>query len=265
MNRTPPGLLTQLTGSIRGRQQQTVKPIVLTLDELNDSGEAAAIVPPRGTIVIYFAAQNDATVDSITTALSARDSVQLQSLGREALQRFRTAPRLPEDQVVNALTSVECLFTVSYAGRTVVEHIGLLPGQTFGTRTLAYIGSPTNDADFQITEFRASTNTPSYKYLIAKRAPVLTELERSVLNRLPVERQGLTVGGLLAADTFQEVADVVKNMVNDAERQKEGKKGIRFDLLDEISNQLQAGTLDPTATVQALMNAREQLVLRSMQ
>jgi hypothetical protein len=257
--------LAALRRELQTRDLQFVKPTVLTVGDVESGGDAQAVTPPAGSIVIYYAAAGDKLLASIQAALSAKDNKQLARLGREARKRLEAWEPRSENQILAELPEIPCLFDVRYNTKTVADHVGLLGKLRFGTVTLPYTGGRIADNGFQIAEYRKTAQTRGYQYFIAKRAPVLTRLERAALERVSAELSEIHVGSPVAEDTVKEVADVVKQMVKEAKEMKEqAKRGPRFDLLDRLDKLLEQGKVSPTATAQALIEARLELLARSM-
>lgn len=99
------------------------------------------------------------------------------------------------------------------------------------------------------------------RYLIAIRPPVLTDLEKAALERLPAELVELTIGGSVETekeDTMKKVADAAAEMVR-REKTTWHKPGI----LDFLEDQLEAQSISPNASAALLMQAREELIIRS--
>jgi hypothetical protein len=154
--------ITNLRNSLLERTLRFVKPQIMTLDDIDDSGDAIAIVPPPGSIVVYYAARGEEIIDRLSVALSTRDNSQLSVLGNKARKQFNDQPRLSETQILEEISSVPCLFDVRYGRKTVAENVGLFGSNSFGTVTLTYIGGPIADEDFQLVEYCISNDTPGY-------------------------------------------------------------------------------------------------------
>lgn len=255
---------TQIRRELAGRDLRAVSPRVIAVEELEDSGDALAVTPPEGSIVVYYAAaESGALLDAIASALVERDAARLRELGGRVLTTFRAQRRITEAEMPQArqdLLALPCLFEVRYGNRAVAGPIGLLYGNPFGTVTLGYNG-PIEDRELSIAEYHAANSGAGYSYLVARRAPELSELERLVLEHLPasVGQFDLAAMAKPTGDTFQQVADVAKQMVADARATKKGT----MPFLPLLNERLRTQEISLTASAQTLARARRELMARS--
>ena len=262
---------TELRNLIGGWELKFVKPHVMSLEKLNlkIENDLDSLIPPRGTIVIYYAAADSKVLDDLARAFLAENVHEVRSIARELQSNSSSRPRLSEEEALRGLHGADCLFDVRYRGKTIADLLGLYGGLRFATTTLSYIGGPTVRDDFQIVQYLKTKEHPGYKFLITIRPPVLTALEQAVIEKIPVEMLEVTVGRPMAADTAKEVADAVREAAEKAVRDKRARENggptpESTRLLHEIEEMLKAGTIGPTETAEALMRARHELLFRSI-
>jgi hypothetical protein len=241
-------------------------PRVLDFDKLSLHSldkDVVSVVPPRSSVVVYYAPAASGFIRDLAAAFSTSDERHLRTIGREMRASFDAQPKLSEKQALERLRAAECLFDVRYSSKTIAENFGLIGQLRFATVTLSYIGIEAIENDFKILEYITARTTPGYEYLIARRAPVLTDLEKAALKKVPNELLEITVGKPVASDTMKEVADFIAREVEKA-KQTRGCMGIPESIdLQELGRMLQSGTINPTGTAHALMRAREDLFFRS--
>jgi hypothetical protein len=250
-------LLTHLTS----RPLRFTTPRVLNVAHVEGSASTIGVVPPRGSVVIYCAPNPGAIIDSIEQALSSNDRRALETLASQIDDLLKDKVEPSAEEVLRTLHEVETVFEVRYRGKTIVEANGLLRGYAFSTTTVAYTGGALRAEDFAVAEHVVDEKAAGYRYLIAIRPPVLTELERAVLEKLPVELAEMTIGGSVSTDkedTVKKVADAAAEMVR-REKTTWHKPGI----LDFLDDQLETHSISPNASAALLMKAREELIIRS--
>ena len=278
--------IARLRNQVEGWDRRSIKPRVLDVSRLSlrldaDIGvrsrarDLAAVIPVRGSIVVFYGSADNGIIAELSKAIREEDEHRLSAIGSEARSSFRGLPTLTESNAIDEASAAKYLFDVKYAGKTAAGMVGLNRGMRLATATLSYVGGPTVPDDFEIVEYRRQPSGPGLDYLIALRAPILTYLERAMLDKIPHEQLEVTVGVQMAEDTFQQVADVAKQMVEEvkqeaqknAARQKgRGNPTPQFtNILNDLDQLLQSGRISPTETAKRLMQARQDLLFRSLQ
>jgi hypothetical protein len=253
----------QLRAQVQGRVVRLKSPRLIDASDVSGSADTVGVVPPRGTLVVSYAGARDGSVRELADALESNDRGKLIALASRVNARVEHRQEPSQRDAYVALKDTAVLFDVRYRGKTVVESAGLLPGYSFGTITLAYLGGTLNADDFVIAEYLADeSDDPGYDYLVAARPPVLTELERAVLKKMPDDLRemvvGLPLGEEQEKDTFKQVADVAKEMV-----EREKTTWHRPDILERLESHLRTGEVSVGASIASLMQARRELILRS--
>jgi hypothetical protein len=252
---------SELRAHLESRPLRFATPRFIDVAHVEGSYSTIGVVPPRGSVVIYCAPNPGTILDSLEEALTRNDRRTLDALARQIDDLLKDKVDPSNDEVMRALHEVETVFEVRYRGKTIVEANGLLNGYSFSTTTVAYTGGALKAEDFTVAEHVLHEQAEGYRYLIASRPPVLSELERAVFEKLPAELAEMTIGGSVATekeDTMKKVADAAAEMVR-REKTTWHKPGI-LDFLDE---QLQVQSLSPNASAALLMKAREELIIRS--
>lgn len=254
-------IYSDLRSHLTSRPLRFVKPSVLDVAHVEGSFSTIGVVPPRGSAVIYCAPKPGTIIDRIERALAGNDRKSLETLAAEIDDLLKDKAEPSGEEVARALQNVETLFEVRYRGKTILEVNGLLDGYSFSTTTVAYTGGALKSEDFTVAEHVADEKAAGNRYLIAFRPPVLTDLEKAALARLPAELAEMTIGGSVATekeDTVKKVADAAAEMVR-REKTTWHKPGI----LDYLDDQLEAQSISPNASAALLLQAREELIIRS--
>ena len=257
--------LPEARNEILGRFTREAKPRLVQASRFADA-KPMRLVPPPGTLVVYWTRPEVDLLDGLADALRAGDGRAVSALERGARGLVRLDEQPVEERYLDALRSAECVFDVQYRGKPLAENLALLYGNELGTATLSFLGGKILTADVRIIEYHLGqpTRRPRQKYLIAYQAPRLTELERAAIERLGRAEEGAVISpGAWPQENNQkpmtEVADVVACMVH------ETKKGFDPLIFEHLERRLESGELNPHAGVQELMRLRGEIVLRAMQ
>ena len=139
--------------------------------------ELAAILPPSGSVVIYYASTASEFIGNLGNALSRRDEDCLKAIKKQVQHLSSTACVSEENLVSGRRKSDSCLFDVKGQSGTICQAIGLKPGCQVGMLTLAYEGDPN---EIEILEHRRPEDDRGYQYLVCVRASMQTPIEKSL-------------------------------------------------------------------------------------
>jgi hypothetical protein len=270
----------ELDEEILDRPPRVVAPAVVRVDSETDH---VPLAPFPGTLVVYYASPDVGELDTLEAEGRRGERSAVSSLYAmlSALHEQVAAPGGEIDQptdleALQRLRQARVLFTVRYGQRTLVERAGLAPardfgtqgltaGRRFGTLTFPFVGTELDTAAFQIVEHPRTNDERSNRYVVAFRPPELTDLEQSVAERIRSDAFERTIGIAMASDCAKQVADVVKKAAEDAVKEKHAKtKGCAFEMLDRFNEVIQEGALTPDASIDELVRARHELIVRSM-
>ena len=221
--------------------------------------ELEAVMPPPGSMVLYYATSESKIIEDLASALIKGGG---QSLGFRAGE----CPVPLESTKVGSISALgSCSFNVWCRGKLVAEAVELTPGSKLGTLTFAAPTNPSVDQYLRITE-RSNGHDMGYQYLVSLQAQPLTAIERLVLGEIS---QDMFINVSAAIPGTQEAQDAVANaaqkMVDDA---KKGgpttPKEIQMGMERQLEELLQHGAVSTSASAHELMRIRQEY-LRSCQ
>ncbi|MDQ3825080.1 MAG: hypothetical protein M3326_12785 [Actinomycetota bacterium] len=255
-------VLSEVEQEIFDRPLTILKPRTVCLElEMHEM----PLLPPPGTLVVYYGASDFVEFDELEGALVRGDRGILGMLHQRAESFRQGQPETRTDlEILEEVREAPLLFSVRYKRRTLTERAGLNHGQSFGTLTFPFVGLQLDPAEFEVVEHRRVSGEVMYRYLVAYRPPRLTDLERRVLERIPTDIVDITIAPSTSSDTFKQVADIVEKAARDALAEKHARTGGCPDLrLDRFDSRLREHDLNPYASVQELVRARRELMARS--
>ncbi|MFJ8388858.1 hypothetical protein ACIQ9Q_30880 [Streptomyces sp. NPDC094438] len=176
------------------------------------------LLPPAGSVVIYV---GDASAP-------AWQRLRAAALGGE-WQTVRDTP-VPERPTPGArLVAASLSFDLLCAGHALVRDLALPHGIPFRTLTFPYTGGPLQDTDFGIVE-HADGGIPAVRttYLVMRRAPELTRLERQLLESVNPDERHVHMGRpepCQAITTMDMLTDRIGHAAHEAVREKHARGG----------------------------------------
>ena len=174
------------------RLARKYSPVVLTL-EFRDDEEVDLIVPPPGTVVLFFATKGSRLLRNLESAFAQRSLSRLVQLGTEIRDLVQRREVISVPAVVDALIDAPVYFECRYSGKTLARNVGLVNGVEIGSLTFAYNGGRLRDEDFQLVEYYRPGARAELDYLIVKSPPRLTDLEQEVLKAVPEDMLELNI------------------------------------------------------------------------
>ncbi|MGW7002670.1 hypothetical protein ACWGCW_07540 [Streptomyces sp. NPDC054933] len=231
--------------------------VVVTIPSALPDVPAAGMLPPPGSVVVYV---GDA------------DAPEWQQLRAAALRgdwrrmSGTTGPAVADPGA--ALSAGSRYFDVRCAGRALQRDAALPKGVPFRTLSFVYTGGPLAEDDLEIVEHSAQVAEPvATSYLIVRRAPELTAVERQLLGTVSPDQ--LTIR--LARDepcgnitTFDVVCDEVGRMAREAVAAKHARAGVACaeavpSLSEETIGEIVGRPGEPAASMTRLLALRQQL------
>ncbi|MGW7064921.1 hypothetical protein ACWGHM_41425 [Streptomyces sp. NPDC054904] len=223
----------------------------------------ADLAPMPGTVIVFFA-HNPAVIKRLRKALDREDTRALLKLRRELDEVRSPRPTTNLDMAQMAAQS-ECVFDVRYMARTVLANRLLPDSDLLGSASVSWTGGELDNDKFSIVEYRKrELHDPRLHYLAYKRAPFLSELERSMVDRIPPEISEIHLG-VRSPDptrTAREVCQAVEKAAKGAVKTRTCAR--QFDLLENLEKAIRSGQISPEATVRELVKARLELMVRTL-
>ncbi|MCQ4040793.1 hypothetical protein ACFOSC_08725 [Streptantibioticus rubrisoli] len=212
------------------------------------------MLPPAGSVVLCV---GDAAASS------------WQQLREAALrgdwQALRDAPVPAPPAPGTRLVAASPLFDLLCAGHTVARDLALPHGCPFRTVTFPYTGGPIRDADFRIVE-HPGRDVPAVatSYLLLRRAPELTPLERRLLESVGPDERHLHMGPREPCQTITTMNVITNNIAAAAQAAvdcKHGRGGCGMSESDTVLSEAEieeitGGADGPAASVADLLATR---------
>ncbi|MFE2880163.1 hypothetical protein ACFXG6_25125 [Streptomyces roseus] len=223
----------------------------------------ADLAPMPGTVIVFFA-HNPAVLKRLRKALSRQDNKALLKL-RSEVEEVRSPRPATNTDMAQIATQSECVFDVRYMGRTILTNRLLPDGDLLGSAAVSWTGGELDDDKFSIVEYRKrECNVPRLHYLAYKRAPFLSALEQSLVDRIPPDISEIHLG-VRSPDptrTAREICRIVERAAKGAARTRTCSR--QFDVLEDLEKAIKTGQISPEATVRELVKARLELMVRTL-
>jgi hypothetical protein len=223
----------------------------------------ADLSPMPGTIIVFFAHEPD-VLKRLSRALDSQDPEALLSIRREVDEK-RSAPPTKNTDMVQIAAQSECVFDVRYNGRTILANCLLPDSELLGSASVSWTGGELDDDMFSLVEYhKRESDVPALNYLAYKRAPFLTDLERSMVARIPPEISEIHLGVRSPDETrtAREICRIVERAAKQAARTRTCAR--QLDALEDLEESIRSGQISPEATVRELVKARLELMVRTL-
>lgn len=191
--------LKRLYADQHRRLIKKIKSDVITLDADMDPD----LAPFPGSVTIFVAEKNNRLFRELKVAFENKNESRLKELGKKLREIAQAREVASVTKAVGQLIKKDSYFDFRYNGKTLAPNIGLINDVEIASLSFAYNGGELIDEDFDIIEYCDPRNCdPSpegyYEYLIIKRAPKLTDIEREVLKVVPTNQLELNIGAVAA-------------------------------------------------------------------
>ncbi|MFC5805440.1 hypothetical protein [Streptomyces formicae] len=223
----------------------------------------ADLAPMPGTVIVFFAHDAD-VLKRLSKALDGQDSKALMALRVEVDEKSSIVPTKGTD-MVQILAQSECVFDVRYNGRTILDNCALPDSDLLGSAAVSWTGGELGDGMFSIVEYhKRESDVSTLHYLAYKRAPFLTDLERSMIAQIPPEISEIHLGVRSPDETrtAREVCRIVEKAAKDAARTRTCAR--QLETLERLEESIRNGQISPEATVRELVKARLELMVRTL-
>ncbi|GAA1878673.1 hypothetical protein [Streptantibioticus ferralitis] len=248
--------------STRVGEKRTGAPdvVVVTIPSALPDVPVAGMLPPPGSVVVYVG-DSDAPLWQQLRAAALR--------GDWRRMTETVAPAVAD--AGTALIAGSRYFDVRCAGRVLQHDVALPKGVPFRTLSFAYTGGPFSEDDLEIVEHSGQVaEYVATSYVIVRRAPELTEVERQLLDAVGPDQ--LTIR--LAHDepcgnitTFDVVCEAVGRAAREAVAAKHARAGVASaealpSLSQEAIGEIVGRPGEPAASMTRLLALRQQLSAR---
>ncbi|MEV4370143.1 hypothetical protein AB0J71_23955 [Nonomuraea sp. NPDC049637] len=247
--------------------ERFLRPVPLPVREFSsDFGDRSDVdlTPPPGTVVVYFA--RDTTVlDRLSRAFEAADLTVLAELRRELDGRRSITPSKNFD-LLQLVRQSDCVFDIRYGGRTLASNKILPDAELLGSVSISWTGGELDDNLFSVVEYHKREEAgPHLQYVAYRRPPYLTDMERSMVSRIPSAISEIHLGVVTPDETrtAREVCAIVEKAAKDAAKTR--TCGPDLTLLAQLEEEIRNGTISPEASVRELVRARLELMTRTLQ
>ncbi|MFI1106137.1 hypothetical protein [Streptomyces melanogenes] len=250
-------------------RRHVVKPsfaVVTVPVELPESLAEQGALPPPGTVVVHVGTNTAAEWRQLLTAGLEADW--------QTLSELAPAPARPAGGGYELLLRSRAYFDVRCAGKTLISGAILPEDRPYRAVSFPYTGGLVADDDFEIVEYRSAASLeeqarPEQEYLVLRRAPGLTELERELLGRVPPpELREIHIGtrqpcGPTATTMDQLVSETYRQATRDLTRAHgcvsfEDLRAMR--LAEDTVRRVMGDHQEPAASVTELLNLRRQIL-----
>jgi hypothetical protein len=244
---------TKLLEDDRSRRVATATaPPFVTLD---GAAPAGGLAPFPGTVTVYVGDPEAAAWQDLKSALQAGDLEALSSQTGPEVEHIdgRTA--------VERLTDSPVYGDLRYAGRSVIDNVGLLSPQGYATAVVPYNGGPITAEDFQFVEYTLPESRSNLEYFVVARPPRVSELEGAILAQVPAASREIQVGVASKDETktAREICDIVRKAAQDELARRRGAHVVEIETQEqELINQVVESSVDPSATAVELLSIRRQ-------
>ncbi|KOU54382.1 hypothetical protein [Streptomyces sp. WM6378] len=180
------------------------------------------LLPPAGSVVIYVG------------DVSAPEWQRLRAAALDGDWKAVRDTAIPQHPTPGAeLVAASIPFDLVCAGHVMVRDLALPHGVPFRTLTFPYTGGPIRDTDFGIVE-HTDRGAPAVRatYLMMRRAPQLTRLERQLLDGMDPEERHVHMGRPEPCQTLtamDALTDGIGRAAQDAVREKHARGGYARD------------------------------------
>ncbi|MFC9892555.1 hypothetical protein ACFVMC_02560 [Nocardia sp. NPDC127579] len=243
-----------------GERRVPAKPSIetATVPSDVDGAPVSGLLPPAGTVVVYFGHRAAPEWQRLRELITRGDWAGLRACAR--------AEEPVEVSEESALSS-PMHFEVRCAGRTLAERAVLPQQRAYGTLTFPYTGGVIPDSDFEIVEYRQPEVPAELEldYVIVRRSPELSDLERQLLGAIDPGLREIHVGARWPHGWMCSM-DQITNDIHDAalhdRTQAHGcvadvvTSKLPEDVIDEIAGRHDA----PAASVTELLGVRRRLL-----
>lgn len=148
---------------------------------------------PQGAVVGFFGNEGNKTLAALAEAAQKGDVKKVDALvtriTKANVESFGTA-----DNKGRGVAGVPNYAELRYRTKTISFGLFADKPSSIEVRTFPYNGGKLYDADFKLVNFPASDGAKKLECLLIKRDPVLTQLERDILSKVPREQTESSIG-----------------------------------------------------------------------
>ncbi|MCF2528803.1 hypothetical protein [Yinghuangia soli] len=189
-----------------------------------DDVPLGGMLPPPGSIVVYVGDPAAPAWCRLRDAVGSGDWAAV----RDADIGDFVAPWSTEEEAVEQLVKTPAYFEIRCAGRTLYRHGAIPTGAPWGTVLFPYTGGEIAPGDFEIVEYRRSSEGPAsasleVEYLILRRAPQLSALEQQLLGSIDPSMREIHVGSRRPHDINCVMDQITRNIERDIQRELDRK------------------------------------------
>lgn len=225
-----------------------------------DGAPAGGLLPPAGTVVLYFGHHTAPEWQRLRDTIVRRDW--------QGLRDFPPAAE-PIDESEDSALDSPVHFEIRCAGRTLLENVVLPPQRAHGTLSFPYTGGDLADTDFEVVAYRHTdvADDLDLDYLLVRRAPELSATEQQLLGAVDPGLREIHVGARWPHGWQCSLDEITNNIHDAAMADKTRAHGCVADVVtkklpEEVIGEIAGRPDAPAASVTELLGVRRRLLER---